>query len=81
MPTLVIAPEALVSVMEKPEYAVRSNVVQATSELVALSWTWPKSVRPKPAELAPMLLVAPIVPEKVQDPFPHFADTALASLP
>jgi hypothetical protein len=80
MPTLVMAPEALASVMDKPEYAVRSNVVQATSVLVALSWTWPKSVSPKPAELAPMLLAAS-VPEKVQDPFPHFADTVLASLP
>lgn len=39
MPTLVMAPEALASVMDKPEYAVRSNVVQATSVLVALSWT------------------------------------------
>jgi hypothetical protein len=38
-------------------------------------------VKPKPAELAPMLLAAPSVPEKVQDPFPHFADTVLASFP
>src|ERR1019366_3701612 len=81
IPTLVMEPEALESVMEKPEYAERSNVLQLTSALVAVSWTLPMSVKPKPAWLAPVVVFVPTIPEKVQFPLAHVAEMVLAPFP